>query len=178
MSRVGKRPILIPDNVKAEINEGELFIEGPRGKLKHKFHPHLKVEIKENKVLITRPSDSNLNKSLHGLTRSIINNMIIGVTDGFSKQLEIIGVGFRAQIQNNVLTLRLGFSHEIDFPVPEGVSIELPKPTQIKVIGIDKHQVGEVAAKLRSFYPPEPYKGKGIRYSGEYVRHKAGKAVA
>ncbi len=178
MSRVGRNPVLIPDNVKAEVNQGELTITGPKGKLSHRFHPRVKVEIKEKKILITRQSDSNLDKSIHGLTRSITNNMVIGATEGFSKQLEIIGVGFRAQIQNNILTLRLGFSHVIDFPIPEGISIELPKPTQIKVSGIDKRLVGEVAAKIRSFYPPEPYKGKGIRYSGEYVRHKVGKAVA
>lgn len=178
MSRVGKKPILIPDGVKAEIKQGELFIEGQKGNLSHRFHPCLKIEIKEKEIIVTCQSESNFDRSLHGSTRSIIDNMVKGTTQGFSKDLEIIGVGLRAQLQNNILILRLGFSHTIDLPVPAGISIELPKPTQIKVSGIDKYKVGEVAAKIRSFYPPEPYKGKGIRYSDEYVRRKVGKTVA
>lgn len=178
MSRVGKKPILIPDGVKAEIKQGELFVEGGKGNLSYRFHPCLKVEIKEKEIIVTCQSESNFDRSLHGSTRSIMDNMIKGITQGFSKELEIIGVGLRAQLQNNILILRLGFSHTIDFPVPAGISIEVPKPNQIKVSGIDKYKVGEAAAKIRSFYPPEPYKGKGIRYNNEYVRRKAGKTVA
>lgn len=178
MSRVGKRIIIIPDGVKTQMSGGEITVEGPKGKLRQKCHPNVLIEIKNNEISVKVKSDSAFDKSIHGLTRSLISNMIKGVTEEFSKELEIIGVGFRAQAQNRVLNLKLGFSHPIDFPVPEGITIETPKPNQIKISGIDKHLVGQVAATIRSFYTPEPYKGKGIRYVGEYVRHKAGKAVA
>lgn len=178
MSRIGKRPIDIPANVKVEIKGSEVAVEGPKGKLRRTIHQRIKAEIKDNRIIVTRTTDSNQDKSLHGLTRNIIFNMIKGVSEGFSKELEIRGVGFRAQVSGKVLSLQLGFSHPVDFHIPEGISVEAPKPTQIVVKGIDKEKVGSIAAKIRSFYKPEPYKGKGIRYVGEYVRHKVGKAVA
>ena len=178
MSRIGKKPIDIPGNTKVEIKDGTIMVKGPKGELKRIFHPQMKVEVKNNQIEVIRSSDSNIDKSLHGLTRSLIFNMVEGVTEGFIKELEIRGMGFRAQTTGEVLSLQLGFSHPINFAIPEGISIELPKPTQIIVKGIDKEKVGEVAAKIRAFYKPEPYKGKGIRYKEEYVRHKVGKAVA
>lgn len=178
MSRIGKKSILIPEGVKVTLDQNLVTIEGPKGKLEHKVPGSIRIESKDGTLLFTRSSDSKMNKSLHGLTRAIVQNMIVGVTQGYLKELEIVGVGYKAQIQGRILNLQLGFSHPINFPLPEGIAIETPKPTQIVIKGIDKAKVGEVAAKIRSFYPPEPYKGKGIRYVGEYVRKKAGKAVA
>ncbi len=178
MSRIGKKPILISEGVKVILDQNSVTIEGPKGKLEHKAPDSIRIENKDGKLLLTRTSDSKIDKSLHGLTRAIIQNMIVGVTQGYLKELEIVGVGYRAQLQGRILNLQLGFSHPINLPIPEGITIEIPKPTQILVKGADKAKVGEVAAKIRSFYPPEPYKGKGIRYVGEYVRKKAGKAVA
>lgn len=178
MSRIGKIPITVPANTKVEIKDSTITVQGPKGRLQKTHHLQMKVEVKDNQVLVKRPSDSKQHKSLHGLTRNIIFNMVKGVTEGFSKELEIRGVGFRAAISGKILNIQLGFSHPINFAIPEGISMELPKPTQIIIKGIDKEKVGEVAAKIRSFYKPEPYKGKGIRYKDEYVRHKVGKAVA
>lgn len=178
MSRVGKKPIEISANSKVEIKVGNIAIEGPKGKLTKAIPATIKVELKENQIIVTRPSDSNRDKSLHGLTRNLIFNMVKGVNEGFSKELEIRGVGFRAQLSAKTLNLQLGFSHPINYPVPEGITLEVPKPTQIIVKGIDKEKVGSAAAEIRSFYKPEPYKGKGIRYKDEYVRRKVGKAVA
>lgn len=178
MSRVGRKPIDIPANTQVEIKDGTIIVKGAKGELSRTFNPRMKVEIKENQIKVSRSSDSRMDRSLHGLTRNLIFNMIKGVTQGFSKELEIRGVGFRAQVSAKTLTLQLGFSHPIDFTIPDGIIIEAPKPTQILVKGIDKEEVGEVTAKIRSFYKPEPYKGKGIRYKDEYVRHKVGKAVA
>ena len=178
MSRVGRRLIDIPANTKVEIKDGAIIVQGPKGKLCKNVHPRMKVQVKDNQIGVIRPSDTKGDKSLHGLTRNIIFNMVKGVNEGFIKELEIRGVGFRAQISGKALSLQLGFSHPINFSIPEDINIELPKPTQIIVKGIDKQKVGEVAAKIRSFYKPEPYKGKGIRYKDEYVRHKVGKAVA
>jgi large subunit ribosomal protein L6 len=177
MSRVGKKPIPIPDKVKASLESNLISIEGPKGKLQHQVHHRIKVEIKDKEIIISRSSNLKLDRSLHGLIRSLINNMIIGVTAGYTKELEIHGVGFRAKVQSKKLNLQLGFSHPIDYQIPEGITIETPKPTEIIVKGIDKQKVGEVSAKIRDFYKPEPYKGKGIRYKGEKVRRKAGKAV-
>lgn len=178
MSRVGRKPIDIPANTQVEIKDGTIIVKGAKGELSRTFHPRMKVEIKENQIKVSRSSDSRMDRSLHGLTRNLIFNMIKGVTQGFSKELEIRGMGFRAQVSAKTLTLQLGFSHPIDFTIPDGIIIEAPKPTQILVKGIDKEKVGETTAKIRSFYKPEPYKGKGIRYKDEYVRHKVGKAVA
>lgn len=177
MSRVGKKPIEIPNGVKATIDKHRITIEGPKGLLSHTVPSQIKVELSDSRIVAARQSDSKEDKSLHGLTRTIISNMIRGTTVGYTKTLEIEGVGFRAQVQGKILNLQLGRSHPILFPIPEGITIEVPKPTQIVVSGIDKAKVGEVAAKIRSFYPPEPYKGKGIRYVGEFIRRKAGKTV-
>lgn len=178
MSRVGKRPIDIPANTKVEIKGNAISVKGPKGELTRVVHSRIKIASKDNQIIVTRPSDLKQDKSLHGLVRNLIFNMIKGVTEGFNKELEIRGVGFRAQISAKNLNLQLGFSHPIVFNIPEGITIETPKPTQIIIKGIDKEKVGSAAAKIRSFYQPEPYKGKGIRYKDEYVRHKVGKAVA
>lgn len=176
MSRIGKKPIVIPKDVKIEVRDHSVFVEGPKGKLSQLFSERISVEIKENQVLVRRSSETKLDKSLHGLYRALIANMITGVTQGYSRELEIIGVGFKASVQGNSLNMQLGFSHPVNFPVLEGIKIETPKPTQIVVRGIDKEKVGRVATEIRAVYPPEPYKGKGIRFAGEYVKKKVGKA--
>lgn len=178
MSRVGKNPVEIPSGVKVQIKEGTLLAEGPKGKLSLKLNSRMAFEIKENKVFVKRPSDSKLDRSLHGVTRTVVFNAVKGVSEGYSKELEIQGVGFKAQTQGKSLILNLGFTHPVDHHIPEGIVIETPKPTQILVKGADKQMVGEVAAQIRRYFEPEPYKGKGIRYVGEYVRHKVGKTVA
>ena len=178
MSRVGKNPIVIPDKVKVEITGRQIKVTGPQGELSLEANPRMKVEQRDGQILVTRPSDDKQDRSLHGLTRSLIANMVDGVTKGYSKELEIQGMGYRAQLKGNVLNLSLGYSHPVNFSVPEGIKIEVPKPTRITVKGIDKQLVGQVAAEIRYFHEPEPYKGKGIRYVGEYVRRKQGKAVA
>lgn len=178
MSRVGRKPIELAANTKVEIKGNLVTVKGPKGQLQRALHPRMQVKLKDNRIEVTRPSDSKWHKSLHGLTRNLIFNMVQGVNEGFSKELEIRGVGFRAQICDKALVLQLGFSHPVNFNIPEGITIELPKPTQIIIKGIDKEQVGQTAANIRSFYKPEPYKGKGIRYKDEYVRRKVGKAVA
>ena len=177
MSRVGKKPILILDKVNVSVDENVISVEGPKGKLEWTVHHRMKVEVIDKEVVVKRPSNLKLDKSLHGLTRSLIQNMVIGVTSGYTKELEIQGVGLRAQVQGKKLNLQLGFSHPINYEIPQGINIETPKPTEIIVTGIDKQLVGEVAAEIRHYYKPEPYKGKGIRYKGEYVRRKAGKTV-
>lgn len=178
MSRVGKKPITIPTDVKIEIKEGQIFIEGPKGKATRGLFDRIGVEIKDNQLIMKRITDTKLDRSLHGLCRALIFNMIKGVTEGYVKELEIIGVGFKAQVQGNNLNMQLGFSHPVNFPIPESIKIETPKQTQIVIRGIDKEKVGEIAAELRAIYPPEPYKGKGIRYAGEYIKKKVGKAQA
>lgn len=178
MSRVGKKPILVPKNVRVNIDSNNIIVEGPKGKLAYNFPGIFKPRVEDSTLLIDMSSPLKSDRARYGLMRTIINNMIIGVTEGFSKELEIQGVGFRAQVQGKKLSLVLGFSHPIEYDIPEGITIETPKPTQIIVKGIDRVRVGEVASKIRSFYKPEPYKGKGIRYVGEYVRKKAGKTVA
>jgi large subunit ribosomal protein L6 len=178
MSRIGRRPINIPSGVKIEIKDDLIFVEGPKGKLSHTLSARINIEIKDNQVFVKRSANTKLDKSLHGLYRALIANMIKGVTEGYSKELEIVGIGFRTQAQGNNLNMQLGFSHPINFPIPEGIKIETPKQTQIVVKGIDKELVGQVAVSIRAIYPPEPYKGRGIRYVGEYVRKKVGKAQA
>jgi len=178
MSRVGKKPIAIPAGVKVTAANHVVTVQGPKGKLDLHMDDRFKVEIKDNKVTVIRPTDQREDSAKHGLYRTYILNMIIGVTQGYQKELEIHGVGFKAQVAGKKLTLNLGYSHPIDFMAPEGITLLAPKPNQLTVAGIDKIKVGEVAAKLRSFYLPEPYKGKGIRYFKEHVRHKAGKTVA
>lgn len=179
MSRIGKKPVEIPSGVKINIAEGAINVEGPKGKLSYKIPARFKVETKDDKsILVSRPSDAKQDKATHGLIRSLINNMVIGVTKGYQKDLEISGVGFKAQVQGKVLNIQLSYTHPINYNIPDGITIETPKPTQIMVKGIDKTKVGGVAAEIRDYYRPEPYKGKGIKYVGEHVRRKAGKAVA
>jgi large subunit ribosomal protein L6 len=178
MSRIGKKPLAIPSGVKATLAGSIITIEGKGGKLNFTIPPRFKVEVKDNTITVTRPSDEKQDKAIHGLIRSLLNNMIIGVTEGYKKELEITGVGFKAQMQGKVLNIVLSYSHPINYNIPEGILVETPKPNLITIKGIDKAKVGEVAAKIRDYYRPEPYKGKGIKYAGEHVRRKAGKAVA
>ena len=178
MSRIGKKPIDVPAGVNINIAGTTINAEGPKGKLSYTASPRFKIEIKDNKVVVTRPSDEKQDKATHGLIRSLINNMIIGVTRGYKRELEISGVGFKAVAQGKVLNLQLSYTHPINYNIPDGITIETPKLNIIIVSGIDKTKVGDVAAEIRDFYRPEPYKGKGIKYAGEYVRRKAGKAVA
>jgi large subunit ribosomal protein L6 len=177
MSRVGKKAINIPKQVKAQVKDNEVTIEGPKGKMAMKIPVNFKVTSAPESISISRPSNLKKDMALHGLYRSLVNNMVIGVLEGYSKRLEVQGVGYKAQVQGKNLNMQLGFSHQVNFPIPEGITIKTPKPTQIVVEGIDKKLVGDTAAAIRLFYKPEPYKGKGIRYEGEYVRRKAGKAV-
>ena len=181
MSRIGKLPIQLPKGVKVSRNGNSLVVEGPKGKSQEFVHLNMIVEIGENEILVKRPDDSKLNRSLHGLTRTLINNAVIGVTEGFTKKLKIEGVGYRAalsQATRGGLTLELGFSHKIEVAAPADVKFTVPSPTEIVVSGISKQVVGELAAKIRSYRPPEPYKGKGVRYEGEVILRKAGKAGA
>ena len=178
MSRIGKKPIAIPAGVKVTLAGMVMTIEGKNGKLSYKIPLRFKAEVKDGVISVSRPSDEKQDKSTHGLIRSLLNNMIIGVTEGYKKDLEISGVGFKAAVQGKVLNIQLSYTHPINFNIPEGITIETPKPTLINIKGIDKAKVGEVAAEIRDYYRPEPYKGKGIKYVGEHVRRKAGKAVA
>ncbi len=178
MSKIGKRSIAVPKEIKVGISGSSVSVEGSKGKTVFSLPPGISAALKEDNLFITRDSDEKQTKAFHGLARAQLNNMIKGMKEGFSRELEIIGVGYRAQVSGKNLVLTLGFSHPVNFPVPEGISIETPKPTQIVVKGSDKQRVGETAAEIRKLRKPEPYKGKGIRYVGEYVRRKAGKAVA
>ncbi|OGW78949.1 MAG: 50S ribosomal protein L6 [Omnitrophica bacterium GWA2_52_8] len=177
MSRVGKKPIIVPDKVKAELKGLELNVQGPKGKLMLSLHPRMKVQISDKEILVNRPTDIRTDRALHGLTRNLIANMVNGVVNGFQKDLIIEGVGFKAQVKGKELSLALGYTHPIDYPIPEGIEIKCATPTQISILGIDKQKVGQAAADIRRFHKPEPYKGKGIRYSDEVVRRKQGKAV-
>lgn len=180
MSRIGKQPIEVPQGITVELKDGVITVKGPKGELKRKIHPNITVEISENTINVTRVDDQKENKALHGLFRSLISNMVEGVSKGFEKKLEIVGVGYRAQASGSKITLSLGYSHPIEYKAPEGIMFEIDaeKKNIITVTGIDKEIVGQVAAKVRSYRKPEPYKGKGIRYIDEYVARKAGKASA
>jgi large subunit ribosomal protein L6 len=178
MSRIGRKPVAIPKEVKVEYKDGMVSVEGPKGKLQRTLFDCISVECKDNQVFVKRSGDEKSDKALQGLSRALIANMIKGALEGYTKELEIIGVGFKAQTQGNVLTMNLGFSHPVVFNAPEGIKIETPKLTQIVIRGIDKEKVGEIAAEIRAVYPPEPYKGKGVRYKGEVVKKKVGKAQA
>ncbi len=178
MSRIGKKPIIVPDEVKVEISKEFISATGPKGKSQLKIPAVISAALDSNKLVFSRTDNSKPSKSLHGLIRSLTYNMIEGVKKGYVKELEIVGVGFRAQIQGKILVMLLGFSHPVNFPIPDDVKIQTPKQTQIVIEGIDKFRVGQVAAQIRDIFPPEPYKGKGIRYVGEYVRRKVGKVVA
>jgi large subunit ribosomal protein L6 len=178
MSRVGKKPIVIESGVKVKVEANTVFVEGPKGKLQMSFEPRFSVQVKGDKITVKRPTETKEDFALHGLIRSNIFNMVKGVKEGYKKELEIRGVGYKAEVKGKELVLLLGFSHPVKYPIPENISIKTPKPVQITVEGPDKIKVGEVASEIRAYYEPEPYKGKGIRYVGEYVRHKAGKTVA
>ncbi|MFH1394536.1 MAG: 50S ribosomal protein L6 [Candidatus Omnitrophota bacterium] len=178
MSRVGSRPIVIPDGIKVEVNGNIVKIEGKGKTRDFAVVEGFKVEIKDKAIVIKRPSDSRKDKAMHGTIRSLMQNIIIGLKDGFSKKLQIQGVGYKAHMKGKMLVLDIGFSHSVKYTPPEEVTIETPSVTEIMVKGIDKQKVGEVAAEIRDYYPPEPYKGKGIRYEGEYVRQKQGKSIA
>src|SRR5438132_2799024 len=175
MSRIGKSPIQLPEGVGVSIVAGRVMVNGPLGELSHEVPARLQVDHVEDQILVKRPTDRGEDRALHGLTRTLIANMVEGVTKGFEKRLEIQGVGYRAALQGADLRLDVGYSHSVVMKAPQGITFEVPVPTEIVVKGVDKQQVGQVAAEVRKVRPPEPYKGKGIRYQGEYVRRKVGK---
>jgi large subunit ribosomal protein L6 len=176
MSRIGKKPVPIPKGVTVTLDGSKITVKGPKGELHRSLPGAMKVSMKDNEVIVERPSDENEHKALHGLTRTLVANMVEGVTAGFSKQLEIIGVGYKAEQRPYGLQLALGFSHPIEYRAPAGIKLSAPQPTMVTIEGANKEMVGQVAAEIRGFRPPEPYKGKGIKYAGEQVRRKAGKA--
>lgn len=176
MSRVGKLPVPLPAGVKCELSGAHLKVDGPKGILERDLSPEMAVTVGDAEVSVTRPSDKPEHRALHGLTRTLINNMVVGVTDGFQKTLEVNGIGYRASLQGKTLNLALGFSHPVTVEPPEGIAFEVEGTQVIKVSGIDKELVGQIAANIRAIRKPEPYKGKGIRYTGEHVRRKVGKA--
>ncbi len=176
MSRIGRTPIPIPQGVSLEVAPGEVRVKGPKGELRVPVDPDLRVVVEEGVARVERPSDARRHRALHGLTRTLIANAVVGVTQGYSKELEIKGIGYRAKMSGRTLELSVGFSHPVHFEPPEGITLEVPEPTKIRVSGIDKQKVGQVAANIRAIRPPDAYKGKGIRYAGEVVRLKPGKA--
>lgn len=175
MSRIGKQPIELPSGVEVQIAPDRVTVKGPKGELAEAVSPEITVRQEEHTILVERPTDQDRHRALHGLTRTLIANMVKGVTDGFNKNLEIEGVGYRAQLKGKTLELALGFSHPVTVEPPEGIEFEVPAPNRIVVKGISRQLVGEVAARIRKHRPPEPYKGKGVRYEGEYVERKVGK---
>ena len=178
MSRIGNKAVEIPEKVKVNIdNEGAVSVEGPKGKLSWRLPRDIKGSVEDNRVSLMREAETRSVKALHGLSRSLVHNMVQGVSEGFSKQLEIEGVGFKAAVQGSTLNLSLGFSHPILFPIPKEIKITIAEGTKLTIQGIDKKLVGQVTADIRRFYPPEPYKGKGVRYAGEQIRRKVGKTV-
>jgi len=178
MSRIGKKPISISEKVKVEVKDGIVYVEGPKGKLSLKLDPLINVKVEDDKVVVERKNDSKRAKSMHGTTRALINNMIIGVKEGFKKGLEIVGTGYKAQLKGSTLVLQLGFSHPVEVNIPQDLKVTVEGQNKIFVEGVDKQRVGQFAANIRAIFPPEPYKGKGIRYIGEEVRRKLGKAMA
>ena len=175
MSRIGNKVVVLPAGVEIKQDGNNITVKGPKGELTREFSSDIKMNIEGNEVTFTRPNDSKENKTIHGTSRANLNNMVVGVSEGFQKALELIGVGYRAQVQGNKLTLNVGYSHPVEMTAPEGVTFEVPANTQVIVKGINKEVVGELAANIRGVRPPEPYKGKGIRYVGEFVRRKEGK---
>jgi large subunit ribosomal protein L6 len=176
MSRIGRLPIAVPSTVDVTIEGRRLTVKGPKGTLSRELHPDMTVSRDEGNLVVTRPTEQKTHKQLHGLTRTLVNNMVVGVTDGYRKGLEITGVGYRAVKVGEKLQLSLGYSHQIDIEPPAGISFEVETPTRLAVVGIDKELVGQIAAKVRATRKPEPYKGKGVKYAGEKIRRKAGKA--
>jgi ribosomal protein L6, bacterial type len=175
MSRIGRKPVVIPEGVTVTVNGNLVTVKGPKGEISREFHKDMKIEVEGNELKVSRPSDDKLHRALHGTTRAILANMVEGVSKGYEKSLELVGVGYRAQKQGNKLVLNVGFSHPVEIVPEKGLEIEVPAATKIVVKGIDKERVGEMAANIRAVRPPEPYKGKGIRYEGEHVRRKEGK---
>jgi large subunit ribosomal protein L6 len=178
MSRIGKQPVAIPDGVTVTVGDESISVKGPKGKLDRSLPGQITVSVEDGQVVFARPDDKKENRSLHGLVRALTNNMVVGVTDGFAKGLEIEGVGYRAEVKGNTLVLTLGFSHPVEMPVPDGLSVKMDGNTKLSVEGVDKQAVGQFAADIRRLRPPEPYKGKGIRYAGEHIRRKVGKTGA
>jgi large subunit ribosomal protein L6 len=176
MSRIGRLPVPVPSGVDVSIEGRRVTVKGPKGELTRELHPDMLIAREDDRLVVTRPTEQKHHKQLHGLTRTLVNNMVIGVTTGYRKGLEITGVGYRAALVGRKLQLSLGYSHPVEIDPPEGISFELENPTRLSVVGIDKELVGQLAATVRSSRKPEPYKGKGVRYAGEYVRRKAGKA--
>ena len=178
MSRIGKKVITLPANVKVDVLDGNLVnVEGPKGKLSFKFNSEMQINVSSTEVSVVRPDDSKINRTNHGTTRAILHNMIVGVSEGFTKKLEINGVGYRAQVQGNKLIVNAGYSNPVEMIIPEGIKVECPKPVEINISGADKQAVGEFAANVRAVRGPEPYKGKGIKYSTETIRRKEGKTA-
>ena len=175
MSRIGRQPIAIPDGVNVDVKPGAVTVKGPKGELSQHVVREMKVSVDDGTLTVERPTDRGEHRALHGLTRSLIANMVEGVTEGYERRLEIQGVGYRAQLKGKALELALGYSHPVTVEAPEGIEFEVPQPTEVVVRGIDKQLVGEVAARIRKTRPPEPYKGKGVRYAGEQVTRKVGK---
>lgn len=176
MSRIGRRPIAIPAGVEVKVNGSEVSVKGPKGSLSRTFNPDIKIELQGNEIIVTRPSDDQVHRSLHGLTRTLIANMVAGCHETFKKELEVNGVGYRAAKQGKDLVMNLGYSHQVIVPEIEGISIEVPQPNKIIISGVDKQRVGQFAAEVREKRPPEPYKGKGIKYIDEVIIRKEGKA--
>ena len=175
MSRIGNKPVVIPAGVTIDLKDNTVTVKGPKGELSYTFNQNITLVQNEGEVIFTRPDDSKENKTIHGTTRAVFNNMVVGVTEGFQRELELIGVGYRAQLQGKKLVLNVGYSHPVEFTPEEGLEIEVPSNTKVIVKGYDKQKVGELAANIRGVRPPEPYKGKGIRYVDEFVRRKEGK---
>lgn len=176
MSRIGLKPVPVPSGVDVNIDDHRVTVKGAKGELTTEFHENVSFELSDGEVVVSRVDDTRESRALHGLSRALLHNMVVGVTEGFSANLEIQGVGYRATMKGSDIELQVGFSHPVNVTAPDGISFEVPEPTRINVSGIDKQKVGQVAADIRAVRPPEPYKGKGIRYVGEYVRRKAGKA--
>jgi large subunit ribosomal protein L6 len=178
MSRVGRKPISVPAGVDCKLDGVELKVKGPKGQLERKLHPNMQITIESDLITVTRPTDGRIDRSLHGLTRTLVSNMVIGVTEGFSKTLNIVGVGYKVDLKGKALNLSLGYSHTIDYPAPEGIEFEVDSKKNIIIVkGKDKEVVGQVAAEIRKLRPPEPYKGKGVMYENEKIRRKAGKTA-
>jgi large subunit ribosomal protein L6 len=177
MSRIGRKPITIPSGVEVNVSGSDVRVKGPKGILELRAHPEMSVKVEGVEINVQRPTDQRFHRSLHGLTRTLIANMVEGVTNGYVKNLDIVGVGYRAALKGSDLELALGFSHPVTVKAPEGITFEVPQPTRIVVSGADKQLVGKIAADIRAIRSPDPYKGKGVRYSGEHIRRKAGKAA-